>query len=185
MEIWKDIAGFEGEYQVSNLGRIRSLPRVRPHRCGGSRVVAGQILKPWNVKNKQYDGEDGKGYYLAVTLAFHQKDTKKLVHRLVAGAFIPNPLNKPYVNHKNGIRNDNVVSNLEWSTEKENAVHASVNNLISKGSRRYCARLTKSRIPFIRRRIAVGHSLVKIAEDEGVSETAIRMIKSGRTWRHV
>jgi len=105
-EIWKDIAGYEGRYQVSTLGRVRNSKTARickPSKCGGSRN------------------------YLHVTLYQGSHDSRKSVsiHRLVADAFIPNPDNLPEVNHIDGNGFNNVVSNLEWITHAENMIHAS------------------------------------------------------------
>ena len=106
-EVWKDIAGYEGYYQVSSLGRVR---RIK----GGQGARAGKILKQF------LRGRD----YLAVYLTKDSKTITYSVHRLVAMAFIPNPVNKPQVNHKNGIKTDNQVENLEWTTCQENIQHA-------------------------------------------------------------
>lgn len=102
-EIWKDIEDYECHYQISNLGRFKSL------KCGKER-----ILKP-HLNTTNY-------YQVALLLKGHIK--VMLISRLVAIAFIPNPENKRTVNHKNGIRTDNRVENLEWNTYSENHLHA-------------------------------------------------------------
>lgn len=109
-EIWKPIEGFP-KYKVSNLGRVKSLGFI--NNLGHFRK--GIILKPW---------DDGKGY---LKVQLHKKSFR--VHRLVAQEFIPNPENKPQVNHKNGIKSDNRVENLEWVTNAENTQHAYDNGL--------------------------------------------------------
>lgn len=101
-EKWKDIKGYEGLYQVSNLGRIKSL-----------RGNSERILKP---------GANNKGY-LYVRLYKNSKSKWFTLHRLVAEAFIPNPENKSQVNHIDEDKTNNVVSNLEWMTPKDNANH--------------------------------------------------------------
>ena len=135
-EIWKDIIGYEGRYQISNLGRIKSVARMVSHFKGGLMVLRERILKQ-RFCNYCYVSviKDGKRYILKA-------------HRLVAIAFIENKNNKPSVNHINGIRNDNRVENLEWCTHKENMIHAANNGL-----RSLDAHITKE---YIRVRIGIG-----------------------------
>ena len=103
-EIWKDIKGYEGIYQVSNFGRIKSSYTKR-------------ILK----------GGKNKAGYLLVGLYKQGVLSRKSIHRLVAEAFIPNPDNKPEVNHIDENKTNNMVSNLEWMTAKENINHGTRN----------------------------------------------------------
>lgn len=112
-EIWKDIVGYEGYYEVSNIGRIRSLSRTYPHWRSGLINKAGRIIKPRISKHG----------YLRLFASVHQVKTYVSVHRAVAIAFIPNPENKPQVNHKNCIKSDNRLENLEWATASENSSH--------------------------------------------------------------
>lgn len=109
-EIWKDIEGQEGIYQVSNLGRIKSLPRIltkkNPHR---EYLSKEKILSP---------GLTSEGYLLVVI-----SNKSMTIHRLVAKAFVSNPENKKTVNHINGIKTDNRDVNLEWCTHRENNLH--------------------------------------------------------------
>lgn len=111
-ETWKDIQGYEGLYQVSNLGRVRSLDRVIHYKNGVERLYKGHILP--QRKRRSSDN------YLSVSL--HKNNTPKtcVVHRLVAIAFIPNPDNLPQVNHKDENQENNCVSNLEWVTAFDN-----------------------------------------------------------------
>lgn len=111
-EIFKDIKGYEGLYQVSNLGKVKSLPKIRGN--GNGYIQEERILK---------SGINTKGY-LKVVLLNNKKRSDKLVSRLVAIAFIPNPENKRTVNHKKGIIIDNRSSELEWATYSENHLHA-------------------------------------------------------------
>lgn len=112
-EVWKDIKEYEGLYQVSNLGRVKSLPKN--HRYGSK---SERILKSGKTI-KQRNGED----YPIVCLSKDGNIIGYRIHRLVAQAFISNPLNKETVNHINGIKNDNRVSNLEWATPSEQNYH--------------------------------------------------------------
>lgn len=105
MEIWKDIKEFEGHYQISNFGRIRSL---KYH--GGLRKIP-KILKGMN---------SGKGY-IQVDLIINNVKTRKFVHRLVAEYFVPNPNNYPIINHKDENPSNNKADNLEWCTYKYNS----------------------------------------------------------------
>lgn len=125
-EIWKDIAGFEGVYQVSNTGKVRSLSRKDEF---FNRFKLCVRLK----KGKTLGTYDGNGYDI-VKLRLNRTPKMFSVHRLVAIAFIRNTENKPCVNHINGIKNDNRVENLEWCTHKENIQHAHDTGLaINKG----------------------------------------------------
>lgn len=110
-EIWKDIKGYEGLYQVSNFGRIKSLERVaKSNKFGGVRTIKEAILHPT---------DNGNGYKI-VGLRKAGRRKNCYIHRLVALAFIPNPNNLKYINHIDYDRENNKVSNLEWCTQKEN-----------------------------------------------------------------
>ena len=113
-EIWKDVKGFEGIYQISNLGRFRSLDRRVYQKKRGNKFVKqiykGKIIKGW-IQNTGYLTVDIKG-------------KKCSIHRLVAEHFIENTMNKEQVNHIDGNKLNNRVDNLEWCTIKENVQHA-------------------------------------------------------------
>ena len=122
-EVWRDIEGYEGLYQVSNQGRVKSLERTYIDKIGRERYVKERILKP---------GMSRCGYLLVVLCAGGKPKTLN-VHRLVCGAFHENPENKPEVNHINEDKTDNRACNLEWSTAKENCNHGTRNERMAKG----------------------------------------------------
>lgn len=120
LEVWKDIKGYEGHYQVSNYSRVKSLERIVTTKRGPC-SISMRILKA---------AINDKGYY-SIVLRKKGIGTTKILHRIIAKAFIPNPNNKPQVNHLNHIRDDNRLHNLEWVTAKENSDHANTYKKLS------------------------------------------------------
>ena len=111
IEIWKAVKGYEGFYEVSNFGNVRSLDRVIKSKHNGTTLRKGRILIPFY--------EEKKGYY-QISLTKDRKAKKYRVHRLVAVAFLENPFNYTDVNHKDEDKTNNNVDNLEWCTRKYN-----------------------------------------------------------------
>lgn len=177
MEIWKDVKGYEGLYQVSSEGRVKALPKM-----SGSCYRKEKILKTQNRLTK--DGycranlqKDGKA-----------KDTR--VNRLVAETFIPNPENKPTVNHKNGIKTDNRVENLEWATREENMQHAYNNHLkvSSAGSSNVNSKLTDDEVRDIRKtykRYSKEFGTVALAKKYNVTHRVINLIVNDKSYKNV
>lgn len=126
MEEWREVKGYEGLYEVSNYGNVRSLARKVEYLKNG-RVITqrlkGKMLKPGN-----HDG------YKSVILCKNRKTKSKQVHRLVAEAFIENPLNKQEVNHIDENPSNNNVNNLEWVTHIENSRHGTRGQRIAKAN---------------------------------------------------
>ncbi len=121
-EIWRDIKGYEGVYQISSYGRIKSLKRKIT-------VIDKKQKRKYIKKNKEIIKKlflDNNGYYFTTI-----NKKRYRVHRLVATTFLPNPHNFPVVNHLDGNKLNNNISNLEWCTYKENSKHASKSNLLN------------------------------------------------------
>lgn len=119
VEIWKDIVGYEGLYEVSNQGRVRSLDRITNN---GTQLRKGKILK----------GKIRSNGYASVHLSINGKTKWLNRHRIVALAFLPNPNNYPVINHKNEDKTDNRVENLEWCTIAYNTNYGNANAKRSK-----------------------------------------------------
>jgi hypothetical protein len=112
---WQPIRDYESLYEVNENGDVRSLHKRNFHQLLSQRI--------------------DRGGYLTVSVSKHGKDTTLYVHRILGMAFIPNPENKPFINHKNGIRTDNSLANLEWVNQSENILHAYNCGLIKKKSK--------------------------------------------------
>ncbi len=179
-ERWKDIPGYEGYYQASTLGRIKSIDRLVPttNRWGMASI---------NKRRGVVLSGERNGRYLMVALCKKGLLVDKTVHRLIALTFIPNPNNKPEVNHKDCNKRNNKASNLEWVTRKENAIHAVINGMFPKrlGEKVGTAKLTDKKILKIFKRIEKGETQRSIAKQYQVSESLISMIKNRKIWGHV
>jgi hypothetical protein len=167
-EVWKDIRGYEGKYQVSNLGRVKSFDSY-------GKI---QYLKPTIHHNG----------YLQIVLYKNNKYLHYKVHRLVAQAFIPNAENKPEVNHKNCIKTDNRVDNLEWCTRQENVNHAVALGKYQLGkyrkNKRGNVKLRESDIVEIRK-LKPLYTFSDLALKYHVTESAIKHIVYRHTWTEI
>jgi predicted XRE-type DNA-binding protein len=168
LETWKDIESYEGYYQVSSHGKIKSFHRNRE----------GLLI----CLSEDKDG------YLQVQLHKNKKRKWFRVHRLVAQAFVPNPDNKPIPNHKNGIKRDNDKSNLEWVTISENTQHGfdKLNRKSLKGESVGTSKLKSEDVLNIRTLLDSGlYSQREIANMTKVSQSQINRIKNNKQWRHL
>jgi DNA-directed RNA polymerase specialized sigma subunit len=182
MEIWKDIEGWQGMFKISNFGRVKSLERFN------TLTRKGTTFKSFIEEKILRISTDKVGYKI-ISLESSLKQAKKTykIHRLVAIHFIQNPENKPMVNHKNGIKSDNRVENLEWSTSKENCVHAHENNLvdISKGENHYRSKLTERTVFEIKYGKFEGMSHSQIGKMFGIKRLQVLKIRNGINWKHI
>lgn len=179
-EIWKDIAGHEGRYQVSNMGRVKSL------------------VKPYRRMEKVLKGSPNTTGYILVQLQNGKEGRHSLlVHRLVMMAFEPREdMSELEVNHKDLDTSNNKLSNLEWMTARENKDHFYASSKFrdnprtkTTGSNHHLSRLTDDKVLEISKRWetvggAYGQTS-KIAREFGISEGAVRQIVRGETWKHL
>jgi hypothetical protein len=165
MENWKPVVGYENIYEVSDLGRVRRL------KC--KYALNDRIVK---------SSRRGCINNTAMSVSLSNKNVSKNynVHRLVAMAFIPNPHNKPTVNHIDGDRANNKLSNLEWATQKEQIRHSYdvLNHKAPRGEKHHNVRLTDKEVVKIRERFASGETASSIRKDYDVSEAHLYDIKN-------
>lgn len=181
-EVFVDIPGYEGYYQVSNYGNIKSLDRVIKEKTGKTQTIKGRVLKQ----------RINPGGYCYVGLRKNGVKATFAIHQLVAQTFLDNPENKPTVNHINGIKTDNNISNLEWATYSENLSHAynsglrTAASLQTVGNKNYKRKLKSEQVIEIKRLLAAGSLTHKeIATKFSVARSTITEIKSGRRWKHL
>lgn len=167
-EIYKDIIGYEGFYQVSNLGNVK---RLNYRNSGKERCL------------KNYLSHIG---YYKICLSKNSKVITVNVHRIISQAFIPNPENKSQVNHKDGNKLNNNVENLEWVTSKENTQHAHNIGLIntSKGEDRNFSKLTEKQVLEIRK-IGKLKTQIELSRIYNVNQSLISYVLNNKIWKHI
>lgn len=176
IEEWREIEGYEGYYEVSNLGKVRSLDRKVFNPKSGMAIRRGCLLQP-NTNHKGYK-----------YVGFHKNGVRSgllFVHKLVARAFILNPENKPQVNHKDGDKLNNAVWNLEWNTDAENQKHAKDNFLKSRNENHKDSVLTNEQVLFLPRLFEIGMNQGMIAKIYGVDRHVIMNILKGVSYRQI
>lgn len=174
-EIWKDVVGYEGYYQVSNFGRIKSLGRK-----GSGTSAVDRILKISPPKQKFR--------YCGFAMSKNGKAKTHQLHRIVALHFCEKPDDKTEVNHKDGIKINNYASNLEWVTSSENTIHGLSLGIMNtaKGSEKpKCSKLNEIKVEKIKMQLKQGIPGAHIAKEHGVNKVTIYAIKRGQTWKHV
>ncbi|MEY3419854.1 MAG: hypothetical protein RIR48_134 [Bacteroidota bacterium] len=177
MEVWKDVIGYEGYYQVSNLGRIKSLERKRI----GLKDQKIRIYKELILKQKlNIHGYFEVCLYLKNSSKYHKS------HRIICQAFLPNPENKPQVNHKNGVKTDNRLENLEWATSSENTKHSFDNGFQkpSLGEKNGHSILNEKDVLMIRSG-QLKMTQRQMASFFNVKPSTINCIIKRRNWKHI
>lgn len=172
-ELWKDVAGYEGIYQVSNMGNVKSLDRYVNH----SRSKSGKKLSKGKILSKQID----RGGYSTVYFSVSGKGQHKKVHRLVCEAFSGKEDGKTLVNHIDGNKGNNAADNLEWCTSKYNINHAVDNGLFYIGEKARDNILKEKEVLEIRSNVV--NSYTELAKIYGVSKATIADVKKFRSWK--
>lgn len=178
-EIWKPLKGFEEYYEISSLGRFKGKDRVLNKSNGVNEFRKSRILK-----NNYYSN-----FYVQLILYVESTRYNFLAHRVVANHFIENPKNLPVINHKNGIRWDNRVVNIEWCTYSENSKHAidiGLKENRARGERNGHTKLTDKEVTHIKSKYRKGN-INDLYNDfkEKISLSAFRQICMGYTWKHL
>lgn len=177
----KDIPGFEGIYSIMKEGKVWSHKRNKKIGNNAQQPIGGFFKKQYLTSH---------GYY-AVNLTNNYNRKVFYIHRLIAQAYIPNPDNLPCINHKNGIKTDNRIENLEWCTHLHNALHAWEKGLQKpheglKGMKGFKAKLTDTQVLEIRRlHKEENKTLHQLGAIYGVAWQTIGSITSGRNWKHI
>jgi hypothetical protein len=173
---WKPVTEFEGLYEVSDSGSVRSVTRsVTASRGEGNVPRYGKERKLWSDKNG----------YMCVDLSKNGKVYKCKVHRLVAGAFLPNEKGLPVVNHLNSVRYDNRVGNLEWSTHADNSKHAAETGVFNAAQNPNRSKLLPETVKAVRKAYKEGKSLREISEEFGVTRSNASNIVNHKSWREL
>jgi len=167
-EKWKPIAGYEGYYEVSNFGRVKSLSRIVPRSDSGYLTVGERILKYGKARG-----------YKKIVLTRKGKSITTTVHRLLALMFIPNPKNKAQVNHKDGNKQNNSLDNLEWVSCSENAQHAYDTGL-RKAPTHAKDWITHKRAKKILTHLHKGNTIKSTSIKFKISISSVNKIKAGR-----
>lgn len=182
-EVWRDVQGYEGLYQVSNLGNVKSMEREI------TRTLKNGKISTFIKKEKVLKAPLDISGYPRVSLYKDGKSNFVFVHRLVAQMFLDDVelTTEMQVNHKDGIKNNNHVENLEWCTRSENLKHAHEIGIKKalKGEELWNSKLTEENVREIRELLKQGLTGVSIAKRFGVHPMQISSIKLGKIWRHV
>jgi len=174
-EQWRDVSRGSGNYEVSNLGRVRRGCRTFVLKSGRERFTPSRLLRT---------GKNADGYRVA-NIYINGKSKSEYVHQLVAEAFLGKQPEGTQVAHDDGNKDNNAVSNLAYKTRLQNAADKKLHGSTLAGSRHHFAKLDEREVAVIKRKIAQGFTLSGLARLYRVTPAVIRSIAHGRTWRHV
>lgn len=181
-ETWKPVVGYEGLYEVSDAGRVRSLGRAYRMRNSHKPEVIMDCLKPARILKPSLKPS---GYCQVMLYGLDKSKWQPQVHRLVLEAFVGPAPEGMECNHINRQPYDNRLCNLEWVTHKENMRHDRRDLGATKGEMHHKAKLTQEKVKQLRQAKAAGESVKALAQQFGVSTVAAYNAVNRKTWRHV
>lgn len=183
-EIWVPVLGFEKLYHVSNFGRVKSLDYLEKYFNKESGKIVSR-LKKQKIKCQKIS----KQGYIGIKLYKDKVEHTTRVHRIVAESFLPNPNLKKHVNHKNGIKHDNRLCNLEWATPSENNKHAFRKGLriptCQKGFKNSNCKLSPMEIKRIRNHKKKYGEAKKLCQEMKISLSHYHNIRNGKVWSEI
>lgn len=175
-EVWKSVVGYEGRYEVSDFGNVKSLPRIESRSNGVPVNIYGGSLKPSVAKQSGH---------VRVNLRKGGKSKTCWIHQLVMAAFIgERPLGYE-VCHKDGVPANNRVGNLRWGTRSENIEDRRAHGTLVCGEAVLSAKLSVAQVISIKEALRLGERLCDLAEKFNVSASCVHRIKAGKGWTHV
>lgn len=182
-ELWKDVLGYETLYMISNFGRMY----IKPHEITISRNGGNYTMVSNGCFRKLNRGSHPLDFYLKVLLSKNSKVKSEKIHRLVANHFIPNPDNKPHVNHIDANKLNNHYSNLEWCTHQENITHARKSGLYPERMRGEACSFSKLKSEDVLsiRKIGKSMTLKEIAKIYDIHYGTVASIIKRKIWKHI
>lgn len=169
------------DYEISNLGRVRTRSRMVRY------THARTGREHWRVTEKRFlkVHQNNRTGYKFCQLYLNKKMYNKTIHRLVASEFVLNPLSLEYVNHKDGNKHNNICDNLEWCTNEYNHNYATITGLKAKGESVGTSKLTSNMVHAIKYFLLKGFSHSQLADAFNISRATISMISEGKIWKHI